>query len=156
MVKTARRNDNAVILESERFGNYVAEYSIDEMLQQGVLVKVTAWVIPEMGFAAGGVRVHAAITASLWRTVVSVPTSCQGWQTIRGRGNELLWIAAWALRLARERGANLASFRVFLPTTDDDPSPEKSLRVETYKQAGRYWIVVGLYEEFSCGAQEAI
>lgn len=151
MVKIARQNDNAVALESESFGNYVSEYSIEEMLQDGLLVKVTAWVVPEMGLGTNGVRVNAAITAKLWRTIVSVPTFCQSWQSIRGRGYEVMWIAAWALRLARERGVDLARFCVFLPTADDDEMAEKALRVETCRQANRNWVVIGLCDEFSIG-----
>ena len=147
MVKVVKRNAGQGEFESESFGNYASEYSIEEMLQEGGLVKVTAWVRSDMGFATNDVRVHAAITASLWCTIVSVPASCRLWQTIRGRGNQVMWMAAWALRLARERGDDSARFQSFLPTSDDDDNPGKALRTVTHRQAGRNWIVIEHCEE---------
>ena len=57
MVKVVKRNAGQGEFESESFGNYASEYSIEEMLQEGGLVKVTAWVRSDMGFATNDVRV---------------------------------------------------------------------------------------------------
>ncbi|MCA9214651.1 MAG: hypothetical protein KDB27_16375, partial [Planctomycetales bacterium] len=148
MVKTEQKQQTTHF-ESECFGNDVIEWSIEEMLGSGVLVKVTAWVFPDMGFGADGVRVNAAITACLWRAVVSVPGFCESWWSVQGRSNEILWIATWALRRARERGSDVARFCVLLPTPDDNGTPEEALRIETEKQKGRHWIVISMCEEAS-------
>ena len=149
MVKRAGLNDNNLVLESECVGNVAIEWQIETMLDSGVLVRITAWVSSDMKLGPSGVRVHAAITARLWRTVVSIPAFCKSWQSVRGRGNEILWIAAWALRRARERGVDSARFRVFLPAADNDDAPQKPLRIDAVKQKGRYWIVIYMCEDIS-------
>ena len=149
MEKRVGPNDKKLVLESECFGKDAIEWPIERMLDRGALVRVTAWVSPEMELGPSGVRVHAVITARLWRTVVSIPAFCKSWQSVRGRGNDILWIAAWALRRARERGSDFARFCVFLPIADDDDAPGKPLRIEAVKRKDRHWIVISLCEEFS-------
>ena len=72
-MKKIGQNHDWVLFESASFGKYVDERSIEEMLDSGAPVKVTSWVSPKMGFGPNGVRVNAAITACLWRTIGSIP-----------------------------------------------------------------------------------
>ena len=149
MHNKTRNGSNALSLESENFGEYVSDFCFEELLQSGVLIKVSGWVIREMGFSLKGLRVNAVITASLWKTIISVPTYVQQFQSIRGRGNDVMWQAAYALQIARERGAEIARFQTFLPSSDLDAAAEKVLRVEYTEQGGREWVTIGLAEEIA-------
>jgi hypothetical protein len=72
------------------------------------------------------------------------------WQTVVGRGNDVLWLASYALHKARQVGLEVASFDSFLPTEDDYGTEcIKHLRVERSMQEGKSIIVIGYDDEFA-------
>jgi hypothetical protein len=103
-----------------------------------------------MGFGESRYRVQVAVTARLWKTIVCVSPMAKVWQTVVGRGNDVLWLASYALRKARQVGIERANFQCCLPT-DDDFGTEciKPLRVQRSLQDGRPVIVIGYVEEFA-------
>src|SRR5262245_37796083 len=148
---TIKRHDNSAIdLSRVSFGDYTAEYTFEEALANGMLVNVTSWVRHEMGFGESRYRVEVAVTARLWKTIVRVSPLAKVWQTVVGRGNDVLWLASYALHKARQVGMETANFQCFLPTEDDwGTECIKQLRVQRTRESGKAVIVVGYVEEFS-------
>lgn len=148
---TLKKYDNSAIdLSRVSFGDYVSEYSYEEALSNGLLVNVTSWVRHEMGFGESRYSVQVAVTARLWKTVVRISPLAKVWQTVVGRGNDVLWLASYALHKAHRVGMEAASFQSFLPT-DDDCGTEciKQLRVQRRVEHGKPVIVIGYAEEFA-------
>ena len=148
---TTRKYDNSAIdLSQESLASYVSEYSFEEALANGLLVNVTSWVCHEMGFGPSRYSVQVAVTASLWKTIVRISPLAKVWQTVVGRGNDVLWLAAYAMHRARQVGGDAANFQCFLPTEDDWGSEcVKPLRVEAREENGKPRIVIGYVEEFA-------
>ena len=120
-----------------------------ELADQGRLVNVTNWVQPEMGFSVQGGRVRAMLTAELWRLLVSISPWARRWQTTRGRGHDILWLASYALQQARITGRQAYTFPAFLPT-DDEEEGVRTLRVEySTTESGRPVILIGLAEQLA-------
>ena len=148
---TIKKYDNSAIdLTSESFGEYVSEYSFQEALQNGLVVNVTSWVRHEMGFGSNRYVVQVAVTARLWKTIVSISPLAKVWQTVVGRGNDVLWLASYALRKARQVGDDAANFDCFLPTEDDwGTECIKPLRAERREENGKPVVVIGYAEEMA-------
>ncbi|MEX2309830.1 MAG: hypothetical protein WD738_19825 [Pirellulales bacterium] len=148
---TIKKYDNSAIdLSQVSFGDYSAEYTFEEALSNGTLVNVTSWVRHEMGFGESRYRVQVAVTARLWKTIVCVSPMAKVWQTVVGRGNDVLWLASYALHKARQVGMQTANFQCFLPTEDDwGTECIKPLRVQRSLHDGRPVIVIGYVEEFA-------
>ena len=148
---TTRKYDNSAIdLSQESLASYVSEYSFEEALANGLLVNVTSWVRHEMGFGTSRYSVQVAVTARLWKTIVRISPLAKVWQTVVGRGNDVLWLAAYAMHRARQVGGDTANFQCFLPTEDDWGSEcVKPLRVEAREENGKPRIVIGYVEEFA-------
>lgn len=148
---TIKKQDNAAIdLNDEKFGDFVSEYSFEEALDNGLLVNVTSWVRHEMGFGTNRYVVQVAITARLWRTVVCISPLAKVWQTVVGRGADVLWLASYALKKARQVGNDNANFDCFLPTEDDwGTECVKRLRAECLSHKGKPVIVIGYAEELA-------
>lgn len=146
-----KKHDNTAIdLANESFGQYSADYSFDEALSNGVLLNVTSWVRHEMGFGENRYRVEVAVTARLWKTIVRVSPLAKVWQTVVGRGNDVLWLASYALHRGRQVGLEAATFECFLPTEDDFGTEcVKHLRAERFRQDERPVIVIGYAEEIA-------
>ena len=146
-----KKHDNTAFdLAKECFGQYSSEYTFEEGLSNGVLLNVTSWVRHEMGFGESRYRVEVAVTARLWKTIVRVSPLAKVWQTVVGRGNDVLWLASYALHKARQVGLEAANFECFLPTEDDFGTEcIKQLRAERSTQNGRPVIVIGYVEEFA-------
>lgn len=90
-----KRHDNSAIdLSQVSFGDYSGEYTFEEARSNGTLVNVTSWVRHEMGFGESRYRVQVAVTARLWKTIVRVSPLAKVWQTVVGRGNDVLWLAS--------------------------------------------------------------
>ena len=110
---------------------------------------VTSWVRHEMGFGPNRYRVRVAVTAKLWKTIVRISPLAKTWQTVVSRGNDTMWLAAYALQRAQQIHRDEANFQCFLPT-DDDWGTEciKPLRVERRQEKGKPVVVIGFVEEF--------
>lgn len=144
-----KHDQTAFDLAKESFGEYSREYTFEEALLNGVLVNVTSWVRHEMGFGENRYRVEVAVTARLWKTIVRVSPLAKVWQTVVGRGNDVLWLASYALHKARQVGLEAASFECFLPTEDDFGTEcIKQLHAERSTQDERPKIVIGYLDEF--------
>lgn len=144
-----KRVETAVYdLAIESFGNRSAEYTFEEALGNGVLINVTSWVRHEMGFGPNRYSVQVAVTARLWKTIVRISPLARVWQTAVGRGNDVLWLASYALHKGRQVGNEAANFQCFLPT-DDDWGTEcvKQLRAVRSTES-KPVIVIGYVEEF--------
>ena len=79
------------------FGEPVATYTRAEAIADGVLVDLTEWASAESGFM-GGFSVPVAVTAGVWDLVDNIPARVQGFQDVRGRAHDLLWMASLAAR----------------------------------------------------------
>lgn len=145
-----KHNHTAHDLANESFGEYSREFTFEEALLNGLLVNVTSWVRHEMGFGENRYRVEVAVTARLWKTIVRVSPLAKVWQTVVGRGNDVLWLASYALHKARQAGLEAASFESFLPTEDDYGTEcIKQLRAERSNEGRRSTVVIGFADEFS-------
>ena len=113
-----------------------------------MLLNVSSWVRHEMNFGKHRYSVEVAVTARLWKTIVRIAPLAKAWQTVVGRGNDVLWLASYALQKAREVGLETAKFQCFLPS-DDDLSDEcvKLLRVDCREENGKRIVVIGHVEE---------
>lgn len=149
MPKT-QKHAAAVDLSHATLAPDVGTYSLEQALTNGVLVKVTSWVVPEMGFHPLGVRVHVAVTARLWKTIATVSPRVVRFQTVRGRGDDVLWLAAYALRKARQAGQEAATFDAFLPTPQDAGAEGiKTLRAAWCEDNKKRWVAIGYPEEWA-------
>lgn len=148
---TVKKFDNmAIDLSHESFNEFASEYSFDYALENGLLVNVTSWVKKEMGFAPHRYRIQVAVTARLWRDIVTISPVAKKWQSVTGRGNDLLWLAAYALEKARRVGDFECRFRCFLPTADSwDEECYPKLYAKRGKDNGRLHVVIGYAEEFT-------
>lgn len=148
---TIKKFDNAAFdLSEESFTTYVSEYSFEQSLENGLIVNVTSWVQREMGFGEGRFRVHVAVTARLWRTIVTIAPLAKAFHTVTGRGNDVLWLAAYALQKANRHGAETARFQCFLPTEDDwGDDCIKLLHARRGEEQGKRYVVIGFAEEFA-------
>lgn len=143
-------DNTAIDLSQTCFGEYVSEYSFDEALSSGLLLNVTSWVVHEMGFGTNRYCVKVAVTARLWKTIVRVSPLAKRWQTVVGRGNDTLWLGAYALQRAQQVTRDRANFQCFLPT-DDDWGSEciQQLHIERREEKGKRVVVIGFTEEFA-------
>ena len=146
---TLKKYDNSAIdLSQVSFGDYSAEQTFEEALSNGTLVNVTSWVRHEMGFGESRYRVEVAVTARLWKTIVCVSPLAKVWQSVVGRGNDVLWLASYALHKARQIGSETANFQCCLPTEDDwGTDCIKPLRVQRSRHDERPVIVIGYVDE---------
>ncbi len=135
-------------LDRASFSPGEATYSFEELIENGALIKVTSWVTREMGFAKGHYRVHVAMTVKLWQVLHRIPKELTFFQTVRGRGHDVLWLAGWALQQARRNGMEHVKYLAVLPTHEDEEDV-KLLRVECGESGDRQApVVIGLPEEF--------
>ncbi len=143
-------DNTAIDLSKSAFGEYVSEYSFDEALANGLLLNVTSWVQHEMGYGSNRYCVQVAVTSQLWKTIVRISPLAKKWQTVVGRGNDVLWLGSYALQRAQQVTRDRANFQCFLPT-DDDWGTEciKQLRIERREENGKQVAVIGYAEEFA-------
>ena len=148
---TIKKYDNSAIdLSKVDFGNYTGDCTFEEGIASGVLLNVSSWVRNEINFARNRYSGEVAVTARLWKTIVRISPLAKAWQTVVGRGNDVLWLASYALHKARQVGLEAANFQCFLPTEDDwGTECVKLLRVQCSLQDGKPVIVIGYVEEFA-------
>lgn len=145
-----QRNEHAYDFQTATLSPCVAEHTLEEALSNGLVVKASSWVIPEMGFHPEGRRLHVVLTVRVWKTVATLSPAMLKYQTIRGRGDDVLWLAAYALRKAKQTAQEGATFDVFLPTPDDHGVDAiKTLRVGWSEDVQRRWVTIGYPEEWA-------
>ena len=149
-MKPTRHPQKAFNLSSDLLTRPLSQIDQIQMLDSGRLINVSSWVQREMAFTDeyDRLRVHAAITVTLFNTLTKIPTFIQSFQTVRGRGHNLLWLAAWAIRKARLLNHDFAVFPLVLPTAID-ADDLKVVRVEiVIEDDGRPHLTMGFAEEF--------
>lgn len=104
----------------ELFGEPIHTYTRAQALEDGTLVDLTEWASGEKGFG-GGFRWPLAVTAAVWQDLNNIPVWAQGWQDVRGRAHDLLWMASVAVRRAKG-DAREVLFDVVL-AVGGDPEP---------------------------------
>lgn len=80
------------------FGPVIHSYTREQALEDGALVDVSE-LASEAGF-----RVPVAVTAALWADVRDIPPSKRGIQDETGRLWDLLYMAAFTVKLGRHAG----------------------------------------------------
>ena len=84
------------------FGPVISSYSRAQGIEDGILVDVTEWASAEKGFL-GGFTCPVAVTRSVWSDLENIPPSKKGWQDLRGRAHDLLFMASLAARKANSK-----------------------------------------------------
>ena len=100
-MKTLQHPQSKEAIGDQRLPPVESTYSFEELVDNGALIKVTSWATRQMGFTGGALRVDVAVTVRLWRVLHKIPPELTFFQTVRGRGHDVLWLAGWALRRAR-------------------------------------------------------
>jgi hypothetical protein len=124
----------------ELFGEAIHTYTRAQALADGVLVDVTEWASAEKGFL-GGFRWRVAVTAAVWQDLNDIPEWAQGWQDVRGRAHDLLWMASLAVRQAAE-GESEVLFDVIL-SLSGDPEPRDGRGQGELSSTRTYKLVCG-------------
>lgn len=83
----------------------IFSYTRKQAIVDCVLVDLSDWASAKTGFS-GGFTIPVAVTAAVWADVEAIPDRFQGIQDVRGRGHDLLFMAAVAARKA-PRQSNL-------------------------------------------------
>lgn len=87
----------------------IHRYTRLQAIEDGFLVDLSEWASAEHGFR-GGFQCPVAVTRSVWNDIESIPPSKRGWQDIRGRSHDVLFMAS----LAARRGKRESLFEVIL------------------------------------------
>lgn len=142
--------DNTVIdLAAESFNN-VRPYSVEVALARGVIVEVTDWVMPDIGFGKSCFRSRVVLTARLWDTLLQTYVRLRNGQAddeACKKRNDVLWLAAQALKRAESVGLEAANFDMHWPSEEES---YKRLRVESFERVERKCrqVTVGFPEDF--------
>ena len=145
------RIDNVAIdLAAESF-NSVTSYSVELALTRGIVVEVTDWVVPDIGFGMRGYRLRVVLTARLWDTLLQVYVRRRNGvpEELGRRRNDVLWLAAQALERAMCVGSGASNFSMYLPLENE--SECRTLRVERFERREREicQVTIGFPEDFA-------
>jgi len=105
----------------ELFGEPIHTYTRSEAIADGTLVDLTEWASAQTGFM-GGFRWPVAVTAAVWADLNDIPTWAQGWQDVRGRAHDLLWMARIAVRQAGAKATEVVFDLVLSLSGDPEPA----------------------------------
>ena len=94
----------------EMFGDVIYAYTRADAIEDGTLVDMTEWASSDKGFI-GGFSCPVAITRSVFADLENIPPSKRGYQSVRGRAHDLLWMASLA---ARKGGSAAILFQMIL------------------------------------------
>ncbi len=137
-------------LTSETLRISQGEQSIGRLRDRPGLINVTGWSTPEMGFSRDKRRrTRVMITPQVMRALEDIPQSMIFLQTLRGRGGQLVILAARALiRARRFKNAEDATFIYPLPVDDEEYEDARLFRVEYVENTyGRPSAVIGFSAE---------
>ncbi len=150
-MKNSYQNENAAAIDlaAESF-NSVTPFSIELALVRGIVVEVTEWVVPDIGFGEGGYRLRVVLTARLWDTLLQAYVRRRNGepQELGKRRNDVLWLAAQSLAQTKRDGSVAANFSMYLPC---ERAPEcKTLRVERFERKVKEicQVTIGFPEDF--------
>ena len=141
--------DNTVIdLAAESFNN-VTPYSFERALARGIIVEVTDWVMSDIGFGKSSFRARVVLTARLWDTLLQTYVRLRNGQADEAskKRNDVLWLAAQALKRAESVGLEAANFDMYWPDAEER---YKRLRVESFERVERKCrqVTIGFPEDF--------
>jgi hypothetical protein len=97
----------------EMFGEVIYAYTRADAIDDGTLVDMTEWASSEKGFI-GGFSCPVAITRSVFADLENIPPSKRGYQDVRGRAHDMLWMASLVCRSSRARGKPEILFQMIL------------------------------------------
>lgn len=147
-MKTLQHPQSKKAIGDQRLPPVESTYSFEELVDNGAVIKVTSWASRQMGFTGGRLRVDVAVTVRLWRVLHKIPPELTFFQTVRGRGHDVLWLAGWALRRARRHGIDQVKYLAALPTSEDDDDAKLLCAQCGATESGRPYALIGLAEEF--------
>ena len=142
-------NAAAIDLAAESF-NGVIPYSVELALVRGIVVEVTEWVVPDIGFGEKGYRLRVVLTARLWDTLLQAYVRRRNGepQELGKRRNDVLWLAAQALEQTKRDGSVATNFSMYLPCENE---PEcRTIRVERFERKVKEvcQVTIGFPEDF--------
>jgi hypothetical protein len=145
------RIDNATIDLAAASFNCVTPYSVELALTRGIVVEVTEWVAPDIGFGKGGYRLRVVLTARLWDTLLQAYVRRRNGvpEELGKRRNDVLWLAAQALDRTMRVGSGSSNFSMYLPLENE---PEcRTLRVERFERKVKEicQVTIGFPEDFA-------
>jgi hypothetical protein len=79
----------------------IFSYSRAQAIEDGVLVSIDAETIGEDMARQAGFKIPMAMTTTVWGQYVEVPEAVEGFQDIKGRLWDILWMASLAARQNR-------------------------------------------------------
>ncbi len=148
MPKVNQQNSSAIDLTEESFNN-VTPFSFEAALARGMIVEVTDWIGPEIGFGKRCYRVRVALSARLWDTLLQAYVRRQNGdhEKLCSKRNDILWLAAQALERAESFDAT--NFTMYLPMSNGVGN-DIELRVECLERDDRRYsqVVIGFPEDF--------
>ena len=109
-------SDNCPIDLANESINNNTPFSFELALSRGMIVEVTDWVGPEIGFGIYFSRTRVALTARVWQTLLHVyvrEVNGRNEQQLQAKRNDILWLAAQALGSANRLES--AEFTMYLP-----------------------------------------
>lgn len=120
-------------------------YSRADAINDGELIDLTEWASSEKGFY-GGFKVPVALTRALMETLKEFDDDSG--EDIRGRVNDVLWMAAAAARSEKNKDENAVAFRVL---ATDKTGKHKELELFMMigpGDTGEAVITIGYAEDF--------
>lgn len=108
--------DNCPIDLANESINNDTPFSFELALSRGMIVEVTDWVGPEIGFGIYFNSTRVALTARVWQSLLQVyvrEVNGRIEQRLKAKRNDILWLAAQALESAK--GFETAEFTMYLP-----------------------------------------
>ena len=149
-MRKLNQQDNAHIDLSEESFNHVTPFSFELALARGIIVEVTDWVGPEIGFGKGFYRTRLALTARVWDTLLQAYVRQKNGElekVFHEKRNDILWLAAQAL--GRATGSDATNFTMHLPMGQEFEDC-KTLRVECRNREDRGFsqVLIGFPEDF--------
>lgn len=145
-----RIDNTAIDLAAESF-NSGTPYSFELALTRGMVVEVTEWVLPDIGFGRSSYRTRVVLTARLWDTLLQAYVRRRNGapEELGKRRNDVLWLAAQALKRAAYDGSGAANFSMYLPREEEREC--RTLRVECIERKWREicQVTIGFPEDFA-------
>lgn len=149
MQKTNKNDNNQFDLAQESINNSTPS-SFELALVRGMIVEVTDWVTPEIGFGRSFFRTRVALTARLWDSLLQAYVRQKNdalEHFFNQKRNDILWLAAQAME--RSKDADATNFTMYLPMAGEVEEC-KTLRVECRdrKEQDYAQVLIGFPRDF--------
>lgn len=141
--------ENAEINLAKETIDNLTPFSFEAALARGIIVELSDWAPPEIGFGRGYFRTRVALTSRFWDTLLQAYVrrendSLDG--AFRRQQNDVLWLAAQALD--RAAGCDAATFKMYF-SVGGRVEDGKTLRVECRDREDRGYsqVLIGYPED---------